>query len=215
MEESGQLTAGPPSTEGHAAEESAMRGFLSLAAFAALSCSPAGDAVAQGTHALAVDRPETRAAAAIAVTSPDFAAGAAIPLVHSAYGDGVSPELRWSGVPARARSLVLMMEDPDATSARPFVHWLAWNIDPAAGALGRGSVPAGVVQGRNSRGASRYFGPRPHGARPHHYHFQLFALDTPLTLAAGADRERLLAAMRGHVIARGDLVGLFAQPRRR
>jgi len=120
--------------------------------------------------------------------------------------------------PTGARSLALMMEDPDATSARPFVHWLAWNVDPAAGDLPEGIQPAGgavagLRQGRTSRDSVGYFGPRPHGSSPHHYHFQLFALDASLDLADGADREALLAAMAGHVLAKGDLVGLFAQPR--
>lgn len=108
-----------------------------------------------------------------------------------------------------------MMEDPDAVSARPFVHWLAWNVDPAQGSLAEASVPAGMIQGRNSHGDTVYFGPRPHGSKPHHYHFQLFALDRMLVLPAGADRDMLLAAMSGHVLAKGDLVGLFAQPRGR
>ena len=189
---------------------------LLLISLLTLSCSqPGGAAGGRGGHALAVDRAETQAAARIAVSSPSFAVGGTIPLVHSAYGDGISPELRWSDLPAGTRSLALMVEDPDATSARPFVHWLAWNIDPAIGALPRGGVPSGAVQGRNSRGNARYFGPRPHGSRPHRYHFQLFALDAPLRLAAGADREQLFTAMRGHVLASGDLVGLFAQPRGR
>jgi Raf kinase inhibitor-like YbhB/YbcL family protein len=109
-----------------------------------------------------------------------------------------------------------MMEDPDASSTRPFVHWLAWNIDPAAGALPEAVTPdaSGLVQGRNNRRGTGYFGPRPPGSRPHHYHFQLFALDTRLALPAGADREALFAAMNGHVLAKGEIVGLFAQPRR-
>ena len=179
----------------------------------ALACADDGSAGAgQDRHALASARAETRTEAAVSVSSPAFAAGGAIPLRHSAYGDGVSPALRWSGVPAQARSLALMMEDPDATSARPYVHWLAWNIDPAAGGLPEG--PIALTQGRNTRGSIAYFGPRPPGARPHHYHFQLFALDRRLDLAPGADREALLAAMNGHVIAKGDLVGLFSRPRR-
>jgi len=192
------------------------RAFLVLSLLA-LSCSNNDAAGAPGDrHALAAARSETRATATIAVTSPAFAAGAAIPLRHSAYGDGVSPALRWSGLPAGTRSLALMMEDPDATSARPFVHWLAWNIDPAAGSLPEGVAPdaSGLVQGRNNRRSNGYFGPRPPGSRPHHYHFQLFALDAPLNLPAGADREALLAAMNGHVLAQGDLVGLFGKPRR-
>jgi Raf kinase inhibitor-like YbhB/YbcL family protein len=186
----------------------------------ALACSNEGAAGApQDRHGLASARAETQAAASFAVTSPAFAEGGAIPLRHSAYGDGVSPALSWSGVPPATQSLALMMEDPDAQSARPFVHWLAWNIDPAAAGLPEGvgpedQAPVGLRQGRNSRGRPGYFGPRPHGSRPHHYHFQLFALDAPLDLPAGADREALLAAMRGHVIARGQLVGLFTEPRR-
>ena len=182
-----------------------------------LACSAGSEpGAAQDRHALASARSETRTTASLSVTSTAFTAGAAIPLRNSAYGDNVSPALSWSGVPNGARSLALMLEDPDATSARPFVHWLAWNVDPARGGLPEAIAPnaPGLVQGRNNRGSNGYFGPRPHGSRPHHYHFQLFALDAPLNLAAGADREALLAAMRGHVVAKGELVGLFAEPQR-
>lgn len=188
----------------------------------ALACADDGNAgAAQDRHALASARSETRTEAILSISSPAFAAGGAIPLRHSAYGEGVSPPLRWSGLPAGTRSLALMMEDPDATSARPFVHWLAWNIDPAAAGLPEGlsgdgelQQPVAMRQGRNNRRSSGYFGPRPPGARPHHYHFQLFALDARLDLAPGSDREALLAAMNGHVLAKGDLIGLFGRPRR-
>ena len=183
----------------------------------ALACSGDGAAgPAQDRHALASMRAETRTDQALTITSPAFPAGSTIPLRHSAYDDGVSPALAWTAVPARAQSVVVMLEDPDAVSARPFVHWLAWNVDPASGGLPEGIAPdaAGLVQGRNNRGAVGYFGPRPHGSRPHHYHFQLVALDRRLDLGRGADREALLGAMNGHVLAKGDLVGLFAEPRR-
>ena len=189
-----------------------MRQTLIFACFLALACSGAESADA---GLLAVDRPETGPNAALAVTSPAFSANGTIPLTFSPYGQGRSPALSWSGVPAGAKSLVLMMEDPDATSAKPFIHWLAWNIDPSLRGLPEASVPAGIREGRNGRGSAAYFGPRPHGSKPHHYHFQLFALDRMLDLPAGADRDRLLAAMSGHVLAKGDLVGLFAQPRGR
>jgi Raf kinase inhibitor-like YbhB/YbcL family protein len=186
-----------------------MRTRLLLACFLAAACS--GEAGAN--PALAVDRPETQAAAHLAVSSPDFGAGGPIPVAVSAYGQGVSPALSWSALPAGTESLALIVEDPDAASARPFVHWLAWNIGAASRGLPQGSVPAGAVQGRNGRGTVAWFGPHPSDGKPHHYHFQLFALDSALTLPAGADREQLLAAMKGHVLAKGDLVGVFRKPK--
>ena len=192
-----------------------MRGMAFLLGVLTLACSGGASGSDQDRHALAVDRVETSAAPArIRVSSPAFPAGAAIPLRHSAYGDGASPPLAWANLPEATVSLALMMEDPDASSARPYVHWLAWNIDPGAGSLPESVAPdaAGLAQGRNNRRGNGYFGPRPSGSRPHRYHFQLFALDTRLDLAAGADREALLAAMNGHVLAKGDLVGLFGRP---
>jgi Raf kinase inhibitor-like YbhB/YbcL family protein len=194
-----------------------MKWFTLALALLALACSGDGAAgTGQDRHALASARAETRTDQGLAVSSPAFPTGSTIPLRQTAYGDGLSPALRWSGVPAGTQSLVVMLEDPDAVSARPFVHWLAWNVDPASGGLPEGVAAdaADLVQGRNNRGAIGYFGPRPPGSRPHHYHFQLFALDRRLELARGADREALLAAMNGHVLAKGDLVGLFAEPRR-
>ena len=188
-----------------------MKRHFALACLLAVACSQESSAK---DALLAIDRPETKAAAALVVASPDFAAGGAIPLTFSAYGEGRSPALAWSGLPAGTKSLALMMEDPDAVSAKPYIHWLAWNIPPAAGGLARGSVLAGMVEGRNSRGSSAYFGPRPHGAKPHHYHFQLFALDTTLPLPSGTTRAQLLAAIDGHVLAKGEIVGLFAEPKR-
>jgi Raf kinase inhibitor-like YbhB/YbcL family protein len=175
----------------------------------AAACSPGG---AAANPALAIDRPETRAGARLEVASTSFPANGAIPVRYSSYGDNVSPALAWRGAPTGAKSVALMVEDPDAVSQKPFVHWLAWNLPPGGG-LGENEVPAGAVQGRNGRGKTGWFGPHPPGSAPHHYHFQLFALDAPLTLAAGADREALLAAMKGHVLAKGEVVGLFGKPR--
>src|SRR6185295_16319595 len=124
-----------------------MRQTLLVLCFLALACSGAERA---GAGPLAVDRPETRTAASLAVSSPAFTANGIIPLAFSPYGAGRSPALAWSGLPAGTKSLVLMMEDPDATSAKPFVHWLAWNIAPAPGGFAEASVPAGIRQGSNS-----------------------------------------------------------------
>jgi Raf kinase inhibitor-like YbhB/YbcL family protein len=98
--------------------------------------------------------------------------------------------------------------DPDAADAHPFVHWIAWNIPGSAHALPEGGL-SGLVQGRNSLGKSGYFGPHPPSGT-HHYHFQVFALDGPLNLAADADFAKLTVAIKGHVLAQGELVGTYA-----
>jgi Raf kinase inhibitor-like YbhB/YbcL family protein len=189
-----------------------MRHATLLFCLLALACSDSAGA-GSGKHALAMDRPETRASASLQISSPSFAANGAIPLAYSAYGAGRAPALAWSAPPAGTKSLAIMVEDPDAMSAKPFVHWMAWNFDPKLAGLDEASVPAGVRQGRNNRGRASYFGPRPPGSSPHHYHFQVFALDAALSLPDGATREQLLAAMAGHVLAKGDLVGLFGKPK--
>lgn len=171
-------------------------------------------------NALAMARPETDGQGGLTVTSGDIQPGAAIPMIFSAYGQDISPRIAWSELPAGTRTLALLMEDPDAASVQPFVHWVAWNISPDLDALPDAVPPVPQVpnlmnlrQGRNTRGSVGYFGPRPPvGDAPHHYHFQFFALDTVLNLVPGSNREDLLAAMEGHVLASGELVGTYAQP---
>ena len=170
-------------------------------------------------EALAIDRPETHASGTMQITAGDFSGGGAIPPTFSAYGQDVSPALSWTSMPAGTRTLALLVEDPDAGSGKPFVHWAAWNIAPELARLPE-AVPTtpqvpdlmNLRQGRNTRGSTGYYGPHPPvGDQPHHFHFQLFALDTVLNLVPGSSREDLLAAMEGHVLAKGDLVGTFAQ----
>jgi Raf kinase inhibitor-like YbhB/YbcL family protein len=137
---------------------------------------------------------------------------------HSEYYDGASPRIAWTPIKG-ARSYVVIMEDPDARPITPFVHWLAWNIPADHHHLPAGlqeqerlTDPEGVLQGRTSRGSVGYLGPRPPvGDPPHHYHFQVFALDTLLDVPPGAERDPLLAAMSGHVIASGEAVGTYQQ----
>ena len=172
---------------------------------------------------LAKDRPETAvssagSAAALSISSASFAPGAPIPLRQSEYADGVSPPLFWSAV-AQAKSYALVMEDPDAKPITPFVHWVAWNIPAGTTSLPEGlqeqarlTEPDGLMQGATSRGSVGYYGPRPPvGDPPHHYHLQILALDAVLQLPIGASRDEVLAAARGHVIAKGELVGTFQQ----
>lgn len=194
------------------------RTVLSLA----LAAMFAGLAACQAEVAsLAFDGAVEEAAAVgdFALTSDSFGDGQPIALRHSAYGDDVSPALAWQPV-AGATSYALVMEDPDADRPAPYVHWVAWNIPAATTSLPqalpaepRPAEPAGMRQGLNDRGSTGYFGPRPPaGSGLHHYHFQVFALDTTLDLADDAGRNALVKAMRGHVLGRARLVGTYAAP---
>jgi Raf kinase inhibitor-like YbhB/YbcL family protein len=189
---------------------------------AAVEQPPAEAMRQQAQHGVGVplvkDRAEAASGNKVSVTSSSIAPGAPIPVKHSEYADGVSPALAWHAVP-NAKSYALVMEDPDARPITPFVHWVAWNIPAGVTRLPEGlqeqprlTEPEGMLQGRNSRGSPGYYGPRPPaGDPPHHYHLQVLALDTVLDLPPGADRDQLLAAARGHVLAVGELVGRFQQ----
>ena len=167
---------------------------------------------------LAKDRKETDAQAKLKVASATIEPNGTIPAKHSEYADGVSPALSWDKV-EKAVSFAIIMEDPDAKPITPFVHWVAWNIPADVTSLPEGlqeqprlTQPDGVLQGRTSRGSTGYFGPRPPvGDAPHHYHFQVLALDTMLDVPWGADRDAVLKAASGHVVAKGELVGLYQQ----
>ena len=155
--------------------------------------------------------------AVLTVQAP-FEADAAIDLKHAADGDNASPALSWDGAPEGTQSFVVISEDPDAKEPKPFVHWLAYDIPASVTALREGFPteaslpdPDGVKQGANSMGSTGYTGPKPPvGDGAHHYHFQVFAMDVPsLDLPPAADRAAVLAAMEGHVLAGGEIVGTF------
>jgi len=155
----------------------------------------------------------------IEVKSNAFGPNQMIPHEFSDYGESISPALIWSGVPKEAQSLVLVVEDPDAPRAMPFVHWVMYNIPASAAGVPadlpndlRMSQPPGALQGKNSAGEIGYMGPRPPvGDKPHHYHFEVLALDAKLPLTPGADCTQVAAAIRDHVIAKGELVGVFEE----
>ncbi|MFL6550395.1 MAG: YbhB/YbcL family Raf kinase inhibitor-like protein [Povalibacter sp.] len=154
----------------------------------------------------------------VQVRSTAFQNGGAIPLKYTDYNQGKSPPLSWSAVPG-AQAYVLMMEDPDATSPIPFEHWLAVipaNVIQLPEDVDQkvefpSDVP-GMRQGSNSHSQLGYFGPRPPAAQaPHHYHFQIFALDTHLNLPSGFNRHTTIKALQGHVLAKGEIVGTFTK----
>ena len=142
------------------------------------------------------------------ISSTAFAPGANIPAQYTCDGANTSPALQIQGVPAEAKSLVLIMDDPDAPTGL-FTHWMVWNMDPKMGAIGEGGTPAGT-NGRNDFGENHYGGPCPPSGT-HRYFFRILALDRKLDLAAGASRKQLDAAMKGHVVAQGELMGRYAR----
>lgn len=161
-----------------------------------------------------LDAPET-----ISVTSDAFVDGAAIPVRHTGDGARVSPPLRLSAFPVGARSLALIVEDADSPTPSPLCHALAWSIDPQDGggfheaALDADAMPTargGALFGKNSMLSQGWLPPDPppgHGA--HRYVFQVYALDLVPDLEEGAGRGAVVAALKGHVLAKGLLIGTY------
>ena len=143
------------------------------------------------------------------ISSPAFQEGGTIPEKFSKNGPNVNPELRIEGAPAEAKSLALIVDDPDAPVGL-FTHWLVWNIDPKTNEIAEKSVPKGALQGTNDFPGSGYDGPLPPSGT-HRYYFKIFALDRMLDLKSGAKRREVDAAMRDHVIAQGELMGRYSK----
>ena len=143
--------------------------------------------------------------AQLEITSAAFDEGDTIPRLHTCEGENVSPPLAWAGAPGGARSLALVVDDPDAPVGT-FTHWLAWGIDP--GAMGLAEGEAAPLEGRNGFGTVGYSGPcPPPGHGRHRYFFRLHALDVELNLESGASREELERALDGRVLETAELMG--------
>jgi Raf kinase inhibitor-like YbhB/YbcL family protein len=167
---------------------------------------------------LAFSRPAgAQNAPKLGITSSAFATGAAIPDSYSCKNPSAgSPPLTWKGVPNEAKTLALIVKDPDAPNGT-FIHWVVYNLPASLGGLDANVPPTeklanGGLQGANGIGRTGYMGPcPPPGSAPHHYHFELTALDTVLDLKPGATAAEVETAAHGHVIATGDLLGTFAR----
>jgi Raf kinase inhibitor-like YbhB/YbcL family protein len=154
----------------------------------------------------------------LTLTSPSFANGGEIPRRHTCQGEDVSPALAWSGVPAGARSLVLIVDDPDAPDpAAPrmtYVHWVLYDLAATDGGLpenvARAALPGDARVGVNDWHRSDYGGPCPPIGR-HRYFFKLYALDAPLPARDGATKAEVEQAMRGHVLAEAQLMGTYVK----
>ncbi len=154
---------------------------------------------------------------AMTVQSAAFSNNEPIPVRHTGDGEDVSPPLSWSGAPDGTREFALICDDPDAPTAEPWVHWVICKIPAGTSSLPEKvpttetpNNPSGALQGRNSWNTIGYRGPAPpkgHGV--HHYHFKLYALGAALEVKAGLDKKGLLAAIEGHVLAEGELVGTY------
>ena len=150
------------------------------------------------------------------IKSPAFAHNGPIPREHTCEGRDSAPPLEWTGVPAAAKSLALIVDDPDAPDPKApkmtWVHWVLYNLPPTATSLPAGatkaSLPPGTREANNDWGKPGWRGPCPPIGR-HRYFFKLYALDVVLPEIAGADKAKLEAAMKGHVVAEGQLIGTY------
>ena len=149
---------------------------------------------------------------AIKITSAAFEEGGMIPRQYSCDGADVSPPLSWTGAPAETQSVALISDDPDAPMGT-WVHWIIYNLPASTSELHEAVPPEkdlknGARQGRNDFRKIGYGGPCPPGGT-HRYYFKLYALDTALSLPAGATKTELLKAMEGHILAQGQIMGRY------
>jgi Raf kinase inhibitor-like YbhB/YbcL family protein len=138
------------------------------------------------------------------VSSPAFLPNGFIPEKYSCKGQSINPPLTIKNIPAGTKTLALIVDDPDAPKGT-FDHWIMWNIEPAE-TIKENTAPG--TQGKNGRGQNAYTGPCPPSGT-HHYHFKVYSLDTRLDLGMDAGKAQLEKAMEGHIIAQGELIGLY------
>jgi Raf kinase inhibitor-like YbhB/YbcL family protein len=155
---------------------------------------------------------------AMQVTSGAFSEGGTIPTQCTADGKDVSPPLSWSGAPATTRTVALVCDDPDAPRAQPWVHWVLFNLPADKKELEEAvapteTLPDGAEQGKNDFGKIGYGGPAPPPGKPHRYFFKLYALDTRLDLQPGVTKQQLEKAMKGHILAKAELMGKYGRSR--
>jgi Raf kinase inhibitor-like YbhB/YbcL family protein len=146
---------------------------------------------------------------ALQVTSQAFIEGGLIPSKFTCDAENVSPSLAWSGAPTGTQSFALIADDPDAPMGT-WVHWVLYDLPPDTQSLPEGAI--GIrVEGINDFRKSGYGGPCPPRGKPHHYYFKVYALDTRLGLKPGASKRDVERAMQGHVLAQGQLVGMYGR----
>jgi Raf kinase inhibitor-like YbhB/YbcL family protein len=140
----------------------------------------------------------------LTIKSSAFANNDFIPSKYTCDGSNINPELTIKDIPPDAKSLALVIDDPDAPKGT-FDHWVMWNI-PVKEKIEENTSPG--AQGKNGKGENRYTGPCPPSGT-HHYHFKVYALDTKFDLPVSTDKQALLKAMEGHILASGELIGVY------
>lgn len=151
----------------------------------------------------------------IQITSTAFTEGNPIPQKYTCDREDTSPPLTWTGIPAQAKSLVLIVDDPDAPVG-VWVHWVVFDMPPTLTGLPEGlaktpTLPGIGVQGTTGFRKPGYGGPCPPKGKPHRYFFRLYALDSLLNLPSGAKRSEVDIAMQGHILVSGQLIGTYGR----
>jgi Raf kinase inhibitor-like YbhB/YbcL family protein len=157
--------------------------------------------------------PQKEVEMTLSVSSSAFKEGDKIPAKYSCDGQDISPPLAWGEPPQGIRAFALITDDPDAPGG-VFTHWVLFNLPANIRQLGEGTpaqerLPDGALQGKNGFGRIGYSGPCPPRGRAHRYFFTIYALDKSLDLKPGASKKQLLDAMKGHILAQGQLIGTY------
>ena len=150
---------------------------------------------------------EVSGMAALQITSPAFQNNGNIPRHYTCDGKDISPPLLIAGAPQGTKSLALICDDPDAPVGT-WVHWVIWNIDPGVKEIKENIVPTGAIVGINDFRKHAYGGPCPPSGT-HRYFFKVYALDTTFGISANASKADLEKAMKGHILAQGELIGMY------
>jgi len=190
---------------------------LSLVTLFAVSANAQGENPSGqgGPPVLAKSLAPARMGGRIMVTSPAFSSGKTLDEKYTQNGANMSPPLAWTKGPVGTRSYVVLAEDSGVNRPEPIVHWIVYNIPSSVLRLSQEVPPGatledGALQGKNVAGSTSYVGPKPPAGQTHPYHFQVFALNTTLDIdPANADRATLIAAMKGRVLAVGDVIGNY------
>jgi len=157
-----------------------------------------------------ITQPTTEATMSLQLTSDAFANGQSIPAKYSCIGKNISPALTWTEPPSGTQSFALIVDDPDAPMGT-WVHWILYNIPADSRSLQEGFSPQDPISaGKNSSSHLSYDGPCPPSGT-HRYYFKLYALDSAFNLSPGANKDQLLKAMDGHILAQSELMGTFSK----